>query len=353
MKDCSAGRDGYVLGLDLGDRKSRYVLLNERGVAVEEASVPTKAKWLETLFEEIPKSRVVMEVGSQSRWVSELAKEAGHEVIVANARRVRLVYENPQKSDEVDAQWLARLGRVDTKLLHPIVHRGRQVQADLAIVRSREAVVKARTLLINHVRGMVKAWGVQLPKCGTKVFDREVREAIPQELKVSVGPIVELVGQLSEQIAVYERELKERAESYPELQGLMAIDGVGPIVASCFIWTLEDPSRFRRSRDVGPYLGLVPKRDQSGEVDRRLGITKAGDEGVRCLLVQSAHHILGYRGKDCDLRRFGLKLAEAGGVRGKKRAVVAVARKLSVLLHHLWVTGEEYDPFYQAKRRSA
>jgi transposase len=137
-------------------------------------------------------------------------------------------------------------------------------------------------------------------------------------------------------------------EHYPETHHLRQVSGVGPITALAYVLTLDDPDRFRKSREVAPALGLVPKRDQSGDRDPQLRITKTGDSYLRRLLVGSAQYILGPFGPDCDLRRWGLKLAQRGGKNAKKRAVVAVARKLAVLLHHLWVTGEVYDPFYHS-----
>ena len=353
MKDCNAKSEGFVLGLDLGDRKSHYALLDEQGKVVEQGAVRTNRQWIRSLFSNIPNSRVVMEVGTHSRWVSQMSEQQGHETFVANARRLRWIFENDQKTDRMDAEWLGRVGRFDANLLHPIQHRSQQAQADLAILRSREALVKARTQLINHVRGQVKAWGKRLPKCAAKSFHRWVLGEIPDQLRPALETTVEMIGQLTSEIAGYESQIAQRAEEYPEIEQLRAIKGVGLLSSSAFVWTLEDPGRFSRSRQVGAYLGLIPKRDQSGQRDPRLGITKAGDEALRRLLVQSAHYILGPFGEDCDLRRFGERLMEGEAEKGKKRAVVAVARKLSVLMHHLWKTGEAYDPFYQENRKAA
>jgi transposase len=353
MKDCNAKADGFVLGLDLGDKKSHYALLDERGKVVEEGAVRTNREWIRSLFTNIPRSRVVMEVGTHSRWVSRISEEQGHETFVANARRLRWIFENDQKTDRLDAESLGRVGRLDANLLYPIQHRSEVAQADLAILRSREALVKARTQLINHVRGQVKAWGERLPKCAAKSFHRRVVGEIPEPLRPALETIIEMIAQLTAEIAGYETEIEDRAKEYPEIEQLRAIKGVGLLSSSAYVWTLEDPGRFRRSRQVGAYLGLVPKRDQSGQRDPRLGITKAGDEVLRRLLVQSAHYILGPFGEDCDLKRFGERLIQGETDKGKKRAVVAVARKLSVLMHHLWETGEAYDPFYQENRKAA
>lgn len=211
MKDCNAKADGFVMGLDLGDRKSHYALLNERGEVVEEGAVRTDQKWIGSLFANIPESRVVMEVGTHSRWVSRMSEERGHETFVANARRLRWIFENDQKTDRLDAQSLGRVGRFDANLLYPIQHRSQQAQADLAILRSREAVVKARTQLINHVRGQVKAWGARLPKCAAKSFHHRVAGELPEELKPALETVVRIIGQLRSEV------MKPRSKSDPKI----------------------------------------------------------------------------------------------------------------------------------------
>jgi transposase len=156
--------------------------------------------------------------------------------------------------------------------------------------------------------------------------------------------VLATIEHINAQIASFDKALEAQVEKSPGGQVLTTISGVGALTAMAFVLTLEDPSRFRRGRDVGAYLGLVPKQRQSGDSDPQLRITKAGDGLVRKLLVQCAHHILGPFGVDSDLRRYGLRLAERGGKSAKKKAVVAVARKLSVLMHRMWVTGEVYEP---------
>jgi transposase len=298
--------------------------------------------------------RIAIEVGTHSPWVSRILEECGHEVLVANARKVRLIYANKRKSDKLDAENLARLARLDPKLLYPLKHRGEDFQAHLALIRSREALVGSRTQLINHVRGAVKSFGARLPKCSARSFHHKVAEEIPQALRVALEPILQIIASLTERIRDYDRELEKLAEKhYPETKLLRQIVGVGALTALTFVLTLEDPRRFTKSRAVGAYLGLVPSEDQSGERDPQERISKEGDEMLRRLLVGSAHYnILGPFGKDSDLRRHGLKIASrgGGGKNAKKRAAMAVARKLSVLLHHLWITGEFYEPLHNTQR---
>jgi transposase len=265
--------------------------------------------------------------------------------LVANPRKVRLIYINKRKSDEIDAENLARLARLDPKLLYPLKHRGEDSQAHLAIIRSREALVGCRTQLVNHVRGAVKSFGTRLPKCPARSFHKKAPSHIPEALRPALGPILETIGSLTERIREYDRQLEMICqEHYPETELLRQVEGVGALTALTFVLTLEDPYRFERSRSVGAYLGLVPARDHSGDRDPQKRISKEGDQMLRKLMVGSAHYILGPFGSDSDLRRHGEKIASRGAKNAKKRAVVAVARKLSVLLHSLWLTGEIYEP---------
>ncbi len=340
------------VGLDLGDKHTHLVTVDQNGDLVEESRLPTSRAGLQRKFSSLPRSRVALEVGGHSRWVSQLLQELGHEVLVANARKLRAIYANPRKGDRVDAEILARLARLDPKLLSPIHHRSPQAQAHLAILRSRDALVRSRTLLINHVRGIAKSSGVRLPPCSAPSFAAKVSGSIPEALQPALHPVLETIASLTSQIRAYDREIEELARAqYPETRLLRAIPGVGPLTALGYVLTLEDPHRFRRSREVGPALGLVPRRDQSSDRDPQLHITKTGDGYLRRLLVGSAQYILGPFGPDCDLRTWGLAMAQRGGPNARKRAVVAVARKLAVLLHHLWKNQEAYDPFRQSHRQ--
>ena len=339
------------IGVDLGDKQSHVVILDSNGEMIEEARLPTTRSAFQRKFSSLPGCRVAMEVGAHSRWASHLLEDLGHDVLVANARKLRAIYSNPRKGDRADAETLARLGRLDPELLSPIHHRSPPAQADLAVLRSRDAVVRSRSLLINHARSVVKSCGARLPSCSADSFAHKVAPDIPESLRPALAPILDTIACLTQQIRAYDRTIETLcSERYPETQQLRRISGVGPLTSLAFILTLENPDRFRRSREVGPTLGLVPRRDQSGDKDPQLRITKTGDPYLRRLLVGSAQYILGPFGPDCDLRRWGLRLAERGGKNAKKRAVLAVARKLAVLLHRLWKTGEIYDPSYHARK---
>src|ERR1700733_10429976 len=267
----------------VGDRSSFYCVLDEAGEVLLEQKVSTTPKAIQEIFGAMPRSRIALETGTHSPWVSRLLKELGHEAIVAHARNVRLIGESRRKDDRLDARMLARLVRIDPELLCPVKHRSVEAQADLTVIRARAALVRTRTMLVNAAR-------------------------------------------------------------------LKQIKGVGTLIALTYMLTLEDPHRFRKSRDTACYVGLQPGRRNSGQSEPQMHISKEGDPYLRSLLVQAAHHVLGPWGVDSDLRRWGMRLAEHGGKRGKKRAVIAVARKLAVLLHRLWVSGDVYVPLWPSGR---
>jgi len=352
MTDGSREQPKMTAGLDLGDKYSHLCLLDaESGEVIEESRLRTALETFRRRFDSEQPLKIAIEVGTHSPWVSRLLEECGHEVLVANARKLRLIYGKGRKTDKLDAENLARLARVDPKLLYPLKHRGEDSQAHLAIIRSREALVGSRTQLINHVRGAVKSFGARLPKCSARSFHKKALDRLPEELVSALGPLLETIGELTQRIREYERKLEEIAtEHYPETKILRQVEGIGTLTALTFVLVLEDPHRFLKSRAVGAYLGLVPGEDQSGESDPQQRVSKEGDKMLRRLMVGSAHYILGPFAHDSDLRRHGLKIAERGGKNAKKRAVVAVARKLSVVLHHLWITGELYEPLYNVHR---
>jgi len=342
-------RQRLTIGLDLGDRNSWYCVLDEGGQIQLEQRVRTTANALREMFGAMARSRIALEIGTHSPWISRLLSELGHEVIVANARKVRLIGESRKKDDRLDAQTLARLARIDPELLYPVKHRSAQAQADLMMIRARAGLVRARTGLVNTARGLAKSYGERLRGCNVRNMDPEKAEGLSPELQRALEPLLATLEELSERIVEYNDRIEALAQaSYPQVELLKQIKGVGTLIALTFVLTLEDPHRFGKSRDVGGYLGLQPGRRNSGQSEPQMHISKEGDPYLRTLLVQGAQHILGPFGIDCDLRRWGLKLAERGGRNAKKRAMVATARKLAVLLHHLWVSGEVYEPLHNS-----
>jgi transposase len=340
--------------LDLGDKTSQTYEVDREGVCVREATVPTTVAGITRYFANRPRCRVALEVGTHSPWVSRLLARLGHEVIVANPSAMFAGAPRRRRNDRLDARFLARQARADVELLCPITHRSAEAQRDLESLRARDQLVAVRTKLINHVRGTVKSWGARLSSGSADAFAKRATAEVPAELAPALTPVLEVIADLTRRIRAAEVQLAAlTAERHPVAQRLQQPAGVGPLTALAFVLLIEDPKRFRKSRDVGPYFGLVPRLDESGASSPQLRISKAGDEFGRRLLVSAAQYILGPFGPECDLRRHGLAIAQRGGKNAKKRAVIAVARKLAVLLHQLWVSEAPYDPDYQLKRRAA
>src|SRR6266568_2647094 len=254
-----------TIGLDLGDRISHYCILNEAGAVILEQNLPTTPKGIQQAFNRVRRSRIALETGTHSPWVSRQLTQLGHEVIVAHARNVQLIGESSRKDDQLDARTLARLARIDPGLLGPVRHRSAKAQIYLTVIRARAGLVSARTALVNTARGLTKSYGERLRKCGT--------------------------GQMNRQIA---------KEAHPEVALLKQVKGVGTLIALTYVLTLDDPHRFRRSRDVGCFLGLRPGRRNSGMSQPQLHISKEGGRYLRTLMVQGAHYILGPFGEDSD-----------------------------------------------------
>ena len=347
--DTSPSFFGTTIGLDVSDAFSHFCVLDARGEIRSEGRVRTNEEDVVAHFTTFGCCRVIVEVGAHSPWLDRALTAAGHEVIVANAAKFQLIRSSYKKNDRSDAELLARAGRLDPEMLSPVQHRSKQAQVDLAVLRSRGALVAARTMLINQVRGSVKAVGGALPRFDADYFHRHAPGHLPAELAPALIPLVTAIAALTAQIQQMERELERIAEArYPAAALLRQVNGVGPVTALAFLLTIGDPARFAKSRDIGPYLGLTPKQRQSGGRSPQLGITKAGDTLLRSLLVQAAHYITGPFGKDCDLRRWALPRLVAGGKNQKKRVIVAVARRLAVMLHRLLVTGAVYVPLYRS-----
>lgn len=332
-----------TIGVDLGDKLSKYVILDEEGVTVEEGSFRNNVESMGKHFGGRGKARVAVEVGTQSAWIAREFAKLGHEVIVANARELKWITASDRKNDRNDALKLARLARADRNLLAPVEHRSAEQQGELGVIRARDALVKARTLLVNTARSLAKGFGLRLPASLTATFGARALAGLAENLQMAMRGLLEQVDALSVKIGDYDRHIAEVAAKHPEVERLASVPGVGTLTATAFVLTLGRGERFAHSRDVGSFLGLRPRQKQSGERDPQLGISKGGDKYLRKLLVQCAHHILGHWGKESSLRQWGL--SKSGGASGKKRAIVAVARKLAVLLHRMWTTGEIFKPF--------
>ncbi len=340
-----------TIGLDLGDRWSFYCVLDEAGKIILEQKVATTPEAMKQTFAKIPRSLIALETGTHSPWVSRLLTELGHQMLVAHAQKVQLITKSTRKDDRHDARTLARLARIDPELLGPVRHRSAQAQIHLTVIRARAELVSARTALVNAARGLVKSYGERLPQCGTQQVSRELAAGLSTELREVLEPLLKEIESLNERIQEYDQRMEKIAqEVYPEVFLLKQVKGVGTQIALTYVLTIEDLYRFPKSREVGCFLGLKPGRRNSGKSEPQKHISKEGDRYLRTMMVQGAHYILGPFGEDSDLRRWGRKLGERGGKNAKKRAVVAVARKLAVLLHRLWVSGEVYEPLRNSQK---
>lgn len=350
----STGQAQVTIGLDLGEQSSCWCALGVNAEIIARGEVISEKQPLERFFSRIPKSLIALEVGSHSPWISRLLTKQGHEVVVANARRVKLISESSRKNDDVDAELLARLVRADRQLLSPVMHRGEEAQADLMGIRVRAQLVELRTQAVNAARGLVKPFGQRLPSCDADSLKRTAAGHLEAAIRGHAERLLGMVEELTKQIDACDKELERIAKQRYEKETaqLRQVPGVGPITALTYVLTLDDPGRFAKSRDVGAFLGLRPKSRQSGASEPEMRISKEGDGYLRTLLVQCAQYILSRRAPDTDLKRWGLEIAAKGKKKAKKRAVVAVARKLAVLLHRLWVSGEDYERLRSSRLRN-
>ena len=344
--ETTTDKPGMTVGLDLGDRYSHYCVLNAECEVVEEGRIQSTEAAFRRHFEGEPGLRVALECGTHSPWISRLLKAFGHQVIVANARKIPAITGSESKNDRNDAELLARFAAHDPKLLSPVQHRSQERQQDLNLIQVRSTLVRARTMMANALRGLVKSAGSRLPACSTQSLPVRAKEALPPRLTAAATPLIKQIALLSEQIDGIDQQIEMLSQKYPEIALLRTAPGVGPVVAAAYVLTLDQPDA-ASNRSAGAFLGLRPGQSQSGESDPQRRISKTGDSYLRSLLVQSAQYILGRFGPDSALRRWGLKLASSGGKRGKKRAIVAVARKLAVLLHSMWRNRQHFQPFPQ------
>jgi transposase len=334
-----------VIGMDMGDKNHKAVGLSEDGEIIDRTEVPCTPEDVRAYLERFPGALLAIETGTHCRWVSRLGTGMGHEVLVGNARKLRMIWNSNRKNDWNDAEMLARVARTDRKLFSPVRLRDDGDQELLRLVKARDLLVKCRTGIVNKIRGFCKADGHHLPKCSADSFMRLEHE-IPKSVRTVSKPLFAMLKELAKKIGLYDTMI---AKGVRKIHGedaklLEPIAGVGPVTAAAFLATVGDPATFGSARDAGSYFGLVPRQDQSGQTDKQMRITKEGNAVVRRLLVTAANYIMGPFGKDCDLRRHGMRIAERGGKNARKRAKVAVARKLAVLMLAILRTRSEYRP---------
>jgi transposase len=314
-----------VAGIDLGNKHSEICWLDANGEVVERRRIATSSVELEKTFGGQPALVIAIETGMHANWVRRRLEALGHLVYVADAKRVKLIWETKSKDDRRDAQLLAEVVLRWPELLHAVPGRSLESEHGRALLTLRAALVDARTELINSVRGVTKSFGEKLPAADTAAFARKAGPALPAELRELVHATLLVIEQMSAQIAVYDKQVLKLCDGpyAAATRRLRSIPGVGPLTALAFVLELDnDPGRLRNSRAAGALVGLRPGR--SGESKPELGITKTGNR---------------------MLRRWGLGLAgRRSSKRGKRCAIVATARKLAVLLHTLWRKDQDFDP---------
>lgn len=349
--DASAPR---TIGLDLSARKSSYCVMSADGKRSAEGIIAMDRTSVETFFRAEAPSRVTLEACTSARWVAQVAQECGHEVVVANPRTFKLISASCRKSDRNDARMLADFGQFRPHLLNPVILRNADVQSARSVLMARDTLVSNRTAIVNCVRGLLRDSGYTLPSSAAERFHVRMQELIPSELEPAVRPLLATLEAMAKCIDQHDATIaKLSVEEFPETKLLQQVSGVGPITALAFAVTIGDPARFARSRDVAAYFGLTPRSYASGDKSPELSISKCGDRLVRRLLVGSASYIMREGSPDTDLKRWGNAIRARGGQAAKAKARTAVARKLAVLLHRLWVTGEVYRPLRDTQQEAA
>ncbi|MEX1309196.1 MAG: IS110 family transposase [Candidatus Sulfomarinibacteraceae bacterium] len=329
-------------GIDLHQNETEICVIDDDGTVIERARIKTSRTSFKRRFDGQTPMKVVLEAGGSSPWVSRLIASMGHDVVVCAPRRVRLIAESTMKTDEIDAEVLARLVRVDQGFLGRVTHRSESAQLQRGLMTARTALVNARSKWVHSTRGLLRSFGFRVPGGSTGLFHaRCAKVEMPDDLRAVVQPLLNQIERVSEEIQALEERLEATASTNPVVHHLQSVPGVGTIVSMYYVASIDDPDRFPRSRDVAAFFGLRPSFRGSADVCHYGKITKEGDPEMRRLLIQAAHGMINSR-KPCALQQWALNLAAR---RGKKKALVALARKIAVLLHHLWATGEVFQPF--------
>lgn len=329
-----------TIGMDVSDRKTQICVMAKAGATpkvVMETTIPTTkdglAKFLATQDKSSP---VAFETGTHCRWMHEVAEGMGFKVYVANPCRLRMITESKTKNDVNDARMLARIALADPGLLHPVRLRSAEHQKMINLHEMRNLLVKQRTGIVVQLRSVAKSMGFRIPKCQAASFHNLDRKTWPKEFRDIAWPMMKGLEQLAVTIKTYEKQIREFAETptfKAKVERLMEIRYVGLYVATGFVAvTGGDMDRFETPRDVGPWLGVTPKQDQSGDIDRQCRMTKAGSPFMRRLLVESAQLIMRDGSAPTDLKVKGLRICARGAKISKRKAISAVARSLAVLM---------------------
>jgi len=328
-------------GIDLACKASAICPMDGTGAIVREEEIPTDADGFRIRLAGEEAMKCVVEASPLAEWVVQVLERLGHEAVIIDARRAKAVVCTKKKTDRVNARDLANMARTGW---YTAVHRKSGAARELRTwLAARAGLVETANALNARIRGLLRAHGIKLGKVAEREFEMKVQavvEAREPALAGALTPLLNLWRQSIDAAEVLRKEIKVRIRQDSVCRRLMSVPGVGPLTAAAYLATIDDPERFQRSDQVGAYLGLVPSVYQSGDIDYRGRITKEGDGLLRWLLVEAAHSLLSHTRRDCALKRWGERLQAQKGI-GKAR--VAVARKLAVILHRLWITGETFD----------
>ena len=334
-----------TIGMDLGNRKHTVCAINGAGELLWRTEVINTPEALKPFFEENAGATVAMETGLCCRWISALAKRCGCEVLVGNARKLAPIWQSMQKSDENDAFMIAKLARFDRGLFHPVSLRDDERHEMVQILELREVAVSQRTQAVNSIRGLCKAMGVFIPDCDATRFHKVAKDAIPRDLSWKFLPMLRQLKETAETIRQYDAMLKRYASGHfgEEVALASSIPGIGPVTSCAFVALVGDAKRFGKARDAGVYFGLTPARDQSGDRDAPKRVTKAGSKMMRRLLVTAANYVMRTSSPDTAIKRHGMRICARGGKIAKRKAKVAIARKLAVVMLAMLRSGRPYE----------
>lgn len=331
----------YV-GLDVSKEQTSYCVKDKTGATLAEGKVETHPDAIFEMLkaETLCPERVVLETGSMSGWLQRHLAALSMPVICVDARQAHAVMKlQPNKTDASDAAVLAELAR--TGFYRQVALKSENAQERRSLLKARDQVVKQRRDIDNTLRGLLRSFGIRLPK-GVGGFVARVRMQLTEHpnLAIVAEPLLDVRRSLDQSLDKLDREVGRRVKADPVCRRLMSVPGVGPVTALCFVSTIDDPTRFTKSRTVGAYLGLTSRRHQSGEMDYSGRISKRGDSLLRKYLYEAAHCLLTSVRRACSLKSWARRVQKRAG---HKKACVALARKLAVLLHRLWQNGATFQ----------
>ena len=350
-----------TIGADVSDRTTKICVMTkaeggERRIVLETTCATTKAGFGEAFAKFDRYWPVVFETGTHCRWMDRLFHEMGFKPIVGNPGKIPSITKSNTKNDRNDARELARLAIADPAMLHPVFLRDEVYQQMLRFHHARNILISQRTQTINQIRGFAKSMGYRIEGSSTEKFHELSKAGWPKELEECAWPLMGVLKTIALKIKAYDKliaRLAERPEFKAMVERVRVVYGIGIVGSTVFIAAIGGrPDRFGHTRDVGAYLGMIPKQDQSGDKDKQLHITHAGADIVRTALVECAGVAMMENAKDTDLKLKGLRIAMHGGRIARKKAKVAVARGLAVTMLALLQRPErEYVPLSEEGKR--